>query len=42
MTSIITMVRKKQIPKSMAIYKKVRKVLDMLIADGEFIFPYWE
>ena len=41
-TAIITIVRKKKIPESMALYKKVKKILDMLVADWEFIFPHWE
>ena len=39
---LITLVRKQKIPIELALYKKVRKVLDMLVADWEFIFPYWE
>ena len=41
-TQIITLVRKKQIPESLALYKKVRAIINMLVADSEFIFPHIE
>ena len=39
--TLVSMVRKKKIPTSMALYKKVRTILDMLVVNWESIFPDW-
>ena len=38
---IITKVRKNEIPEEFGLYKKVKKVINFLISNFEFIFPQW-
>jgi len=39
---LLEKVRKKQLPENLAIYKKIKKLINIINIDWEFIFPEWE
>ena len=39
---LLERVRKNQLPKDLALYKKIKKLINIINIDWEFIFPEWE